>query len=108
MEIILLSIAFMFLVLIVGGALTGLSFIVYRNNANFNANLTIINQQMNNAFAEFQNGIKTNEKLVEDLNTKLDEVAPVVATAHNTDERIRSLENAFKLKTTRNIGQVHN
>jgi uncharacterized protein YoxC len=100
MEIILLSIAFMFLVLICGASLTTLAYIVYKNKADFNTTLANVNHQMNIAFSEFQNGIKTNQKLVEDLNSKLDEVSPAIASASTTDERIRSLENFVKLKTT--------
>lgn len=103
MEIFVIGVAFLFLVLMCGGALTFLSFIVFRDKANFNANMQTINIQMSEAYKEFQSGITANKQLAEDLNTLLADTQPSMQVVRTFEDRLKMIENTIKLKTTGSV-----
>lgn len=99
MTVIAISIAFLFLVLICGGALTFLSYIVFKDKAAFSANMQTINTQLGAAYNEFKAGIEANKKLAEDLNKVLVDTQPALQGMHKVEDRVRAIEDAIKLKT---------
>jgi hypothetical protein len=74
MELFVIGAAFLFLLLITASVMIGVSYVVYRDRLSTQSNLHQIGANFSQAMTEFNKGIEANNKLAQDLNTKLEEV----------------------------------